>query len=148
MRGEMEVSDPFLQSREWLDLRYRVLQKSKGCCQLCGARGGEGNPIQVDHIKPRSKYPQLALTESNLQVLCRTCNLGKSNRDDTDWRLMPSREFEILESAEPAEKAKLQQLGWLKINGIDKFMKREADRQYRELWGVIEGRWRASKGGR
>jgi 5-methylcytosine-specific restriction endonuclease McrA len=22
----------------------------------------------------------------NLQVLCEPCNLGKSNRDETDWR--------------------------------------------------------------
>jgi len=140
------VSDPFLESREWLDLRYRMLNKHKGCCQLCGNRASEGNPIQVDHIKPRSKYPQLALTESNLQVLCRRCNLGKSNKDETDWGLIPSDQFQILESAEPALKAKLQQLGWLKINGTDKFMKREAERQYKEIWRDLEARWRNKRG--
>jgi hypothetical protein len=52
----------------------------------CGARPTEANPLHVDHIKPRSKFPHLALSLSNLQVLCRQCNLGKSNTDDTDWR--------------------------------------------------------------
>lgn len=140
------MSDPFLQSREWLDLRFKVLKKHNGACQLCGARGSATSPLQVDHIKPRSKFPHLALTESNLQVLCRDCNVGKSNKDETDWRVMPTREFEILEGASPAEKAKLQQLGWLKINGNDKHMKREAERQYKELWAQIEAAWRAKRG--
>ncbi|HAC08231.1 MAG TPA: HIT family hydrolase, partial [Phycisphaerales bacterium] len=26
----------------------------------------------------------------NLQVLCRACNIGKGNRDDTDFRSSPS----------------------------------------------------------
>jgi hypothetical protein len=137
------MSDPFHNSQEWLELRYKALLKHNGCCQLCGSRGGDGNPIQVDHIKPRSKYPELALTMSNLQVLCRRCNIGKSNKDETDWRMMPSRELTILESADPATKAKLQQLGWLKINGTDKYMKREAERQYKALWVDLEAQWKA-----
>jgi 5-methylcytosine-specific restriction endonuclease McrA len=73
----------FYESREWLELRYRVLKKYGRTCMLCGHKNGR---IHVDHIKPRSKYPQLALVESNLQVLCEACNLGKSNKDETDWR--------------------------------------------------------------
>jgi 5-methylcytosine-specific restriction endonuclease McrA len=42
--------------------------------------------MNVDHIKPRHKYPHLAMDESNLQVLCATCNAGKGGRDETDWR--------------------------------------------------------------
>jgi 5-methylcytosine-specific restriction endonuclease McrA len=43
--------------------------------------------MHIDHIKPKSKFPDLALTEENLQILCRDCNLGKSNRFNTDFRL-------------------------------------------------------------
>lgn len=135
------MSDNFLQSQEWLELRYRVLRKRGGCCQLCGNRGSETNPIQVDHIKPRSKHPQLALVEGNLQVLCRACNIGKSNKDETDWQIMPSREFSILQSAAPEQRFKMQQLGWLKINGTDKYMKRVAEQQYREIWKEVEAAW-------
>ena len=43
-------------------------------------------PIHVDHIKPRSTHPELALDPNNLQVMCDDCNLGKSNTDQIDWR--------------------------------------------------------------
>ena|SRR6266581_6503082 len=139
----------FLESRDWLDLRYRALKKHGGSCQLCGSRGSEDNPIQVDHIKPRSTHPHLALAEDNLQVLCKACNFGKSNRDDTDWRFKASSELTervnrkrwILQSATGLEKAKLQQLAWLRKNEADLQIRKEADRQYRTLWSVIEESW-------
>lgn len=42
--------------------------------------------MHVDHIKPRSLFPDLALRLENLQVLCSQCNEAKSNIDTTDWR--------------------------------------------------------------
>jgi hypothetical protein len=78
--------NPFYDSRAWLDLRYEALKASAGRCVCCGARPSENNPLHVDHIKPRSKHPELALVQSNLQVLCKQCNVGKSNTDATDWR--------------------------------------------------------------
>lgn len=76
----------FYKSDEWRAVRYIALKAAKGACQCCGARGAKFTPLHVDHIKPRSKFPELSLVASNLQVLCRDCNLGKSNRDETDWR--------------------------------------------------------------
>lgn len=78
--------DPFHSSPRWLQLRYDTLKKYEGRCQCCGARPSDVNPLQVDHIKPRSKYPNLALDPNNVQVLCRDCNIGKGARDETDWR--------------------------------------------------------------
>lgn len=75
----------FYDSPAWLRVRYQVL-KGKHHCECCGFRGDANNPLQVDHIKPRSKYPALELTLSNLQVLCRDCNIGKGAWDETDWR--------------------------------------------------------------
>lgn len=75
----------FLLSREWRNIRYDAFRKNGRKCQLCG-ESGKGARLHVDHIKPRSKYPHLALELSNLQVLCEACNVGKSNRDMTDWR--------------------------------------------------------------
>lgn len=76
----------FYKSDEWLHLRYHAIRECAGRCQCCGARPSRGNPLHVDHIKPRSKFPWLALDPDNLQVLCADCNLGKSNLDCTDWR--------------------------------------------------------------
>jgi 5-methylcytosine-specific restriction endonuclease McrA len=76
----------FYESDQWRRVRYDVLKKNNGSCELCGRRASLGNPLHVDHIKPRSLYPVLALARSNLQVLCADCNKGKSNIDQTDWR--------------------------------------------------------------
>jgi len=76
----------FYESPEWRAVRYEALKESKGVCELCGAFPSPGHPLHVDHIKPRSIYPALELRLSNLQVLCDACNLGKSNRDEIDWR--------------------------------------------------------------
>ncbi len=77
---------PFYQTELWRRVRYKALKLHGGCCQCCGARAGAGRPLHVDHIKPVSKFPELALELSNLQVLCADCNLGKGAWDRTDWR--------------------------------------------------------------
>ncbi|ACL63206.1 HNH endonuclease [Methylobacterium nodulans] len=81
----------FYWSDEWRAVRYQALKLHGGACQCCGARGTKRAPLHVDHIKPRSRYPHLALEISNLQVLCEDCNLGKGASDDTDWRPAPAR---------------------------------------------------------
>jgi len=75
----------FYSSREWRELRYRVLRKYDAKCMLCGY-DGQSKHIHVDHIKPRSKFPELSLEFSNMQILCRDCNLGKSNKFSDDFR--------------------------------------------------------------
>lgn len=78
-----KISSKFYDSDKWRDLRYRVLKKHGRKCMVCFRTNIE---LHVDHIKPISKYPELSLEQSNLQVLCRDCNLGKSNKDEIDWR--------------------------------------------------------------
>ena len=67
----------FYETDEWRKLRYKVLRTQGFKCRACGS--GPEKLLQVDHIKPRSKYPELELEETNLQVLCEDCNMGKSN---------------------------------------------------------------------
>jgi len=76
----------FFKSRDWRELRYKVLSNHGGKCMLCGRGAKDGVVIHVDHIKPRSLRPELELDIDNLQILCDDCNIGKSNKDDTDWR--------------------------------------------------------------
>jgi rubredoxin len=62
-------------------VRYEVLKRDR-TCRLCGASRDE-TVLEVDHIVPRSKGGSNDI--DNLQVLCRTCNQGKSNFDDTNF---------------------------------------------------------------
>lgn len=79
-------SKAFLKSNRWAEVRYEVLKTRGVRCECCGASPRDGTTIMVDHIKPRSQYPELALDPTNLQVLCAACNRGKGNWDQTDWR--------------------------------------------------------------
>ena len=80
------ASDAFLASYEWRVLRMQVLKEEGARCVCCGATPADGVRVHVDHIKPRRRFPHLALERSNLQVLCEVCNHGKGNWDQTDWR--------------------------------------------------------------
>lgn len=64
-------------------LRYAVLKRAGGRCELCGVSHDEIQ-IDVDHITPRAKGG--SNDADNLQALCRTCNANKRDTDDTDFR--------------------------------------------------------------
>ena len=70
-------------------VHFEVMKRANKRCALCGVKDGDEEyedrlPLHIDHIVPRSKDGSNEI--DNLQVLCRACNLGKSNRDDTDFR--------------------------------------------------------------
>lgn len=48
------------------------------CCAICGKKSPTKALFQIDHIKPMSKGG--LSTNENLQLLCRICNLKKSDR--------------------------------------------------------------------
>lgn len=64
-------------------IRYDVLRRANGLCELCGISNDEA-PLQVDHIIPKTWGGEDEI--SNFQALCSTCNANKGNRDDTDFR--------------------------------------------------------------
>ena len=76
----------FYRSPAWRKLRIKILNISNRRCMLCGQSPNIGVSLHVDHIKPRSKYPELSLDPDNLQVLCEDCNLGKSDQYYDDYR--------------------------------------------------------------
>jgi 5-methylcytosine-specific restriction endonuclease McrA len=78
--------DPFFSSQVWKVLRYEILKRDGAICKCCGVTPEFGAVMNVDHIKPRLRYPELALDPNNLQVLCANCNAGKWGLDETDWR--------------------------------------------------------------
>jgi len=73
---EFILSDDFYKSTNWLTIRNRAFKTHQNFCIKCETE----DYLTVDHIKPRSKYPELALEISNTQILCRSCNSSKGNR--------------------------------------------------------------------
>lgn len=73
----------FYLTNEWRSLREVVLLHYGAICMKCCSK----THIHVDHIKPRSIYPELELHFENMQVLCRSCNSSKSNKSIKDYRI-------------------------------------------------------------
>lgn len=75
--------EPFSgKDKRWQALRARVFEVYGKCCMECRSTG----VLHVDHIKPKSRYPELAYVFENMQVLCKDCNQRKSNKNCNDYR--------------------------------------------------------------
>ena len=70
----------FLMSPEWRAMRRRVVDHYGRACMKCGTTPKNQRHTHVDHVKPRTRYPELKLDFSNLQVLCCRCNKAKGNK--------------------------------------------------------------------
>ena len=81
-KRKISKSKLFILSPEWKELRQKAIGFYGSICMCCQSV----DKVQVDHIKPKSKYPELALDFDNLQILCWNCNKKKSNIDETDYR--------------------------------------------------------------
>jgi len=64
----------FYNSALWEHLRHEVLDEQHHECQLCKAKGLAEPASTVHHIRYVRQYPQLALTKSNLIVVCEECH--------------------------------------------------------------------------
>jgi hypothetical protein len=71
----------FYSTREWRVLRDTVIREEGRHCGACGRIINKDVDVTVDHILPRSRYPDLAFRRDNLRVLCRNCNSAKGDRD-------------------------------------------------------------------
>lgn len=80
---EPKPVDNFYKSTRWADLKKVVYNLYEFKCMKCGANNTE---MHVDHILPVSKYPTKRWSLNNLQLLCKGCNMEKSNINETDYR--------------------------------------------------------------
>ena len=77
-----DIEKSFYETEEWKSLRRRVFQEyHPPYCGRCGTK----EKLEIDHVKPRSKYPKLELDFDNLQILCSHCNLKKGVKDSLEW---------------------------------------------------------------
>jgi len=58
-------------SPKYAMFRKRMFERDKWTCVTCGYKGSK---IQLDHIKPRSIFPELIMDESNVRTLCIPCH--------------------------------------------------------------------------
>lgn len=79
-----------IRSARWSRKRKYIIKRDGGICQRCYIKYGiiNSEDLQVHHIKPRIKYPELTYEDSNLICICRTCNLrlGTKEQLDFDWK--------------------------------------------------------------
>jgi hypothetical protein len=65
-----------------LGLRFEILSRDNYTCQYCGAKAPDA-ALHVDHVTPVVLGG--ANTQDNLVTACVRCNLGKSDRQKTDF---------------------------------------------------------------
>ena len=75
--------EQFYNSPEWKILREAFLRTQKKVnghyvCHIC--QQAIWYDVTIDHFKPRSKFPDLALEASNLRLAHRRCNSSKRDR--------------------------------------------------------------------
>lgn len=78
----------FYASKEWRELRDWCFSFWGRRCLKCKDDDPECD-MHVDHIKPKAKFPDLALDKDNVQPLCWLCNRTKSDRGEKDYRVLP-----------------------------------------------------------
>ena len=82
----VNTSRKFIVNKSWKQLRLEAIKKYGNKCCKCGRVGSRRYPINIDHIKPRKYYPELAMDINNLQPLCGRCNREKGNNNSIDYR--------------------------------------------------------------
>lgn len=80
----------FYKSGYWKSARAEALAAQNNECQRCKAKGLYTTADTVHHKIPLRKNPALALTQSNLEALCKECHYEEHHKsggaDITDER--------------------------------------------------------------
>jgi len=69
----------FYKSKAWTTTRERKLYENP-FCEECERWNVVSPGYYVDHIEPALERPDLRLSFSNLQTLCKTCNASKTSK--------------------------------------------------------------------
>ncbi|OZE25673.1 hypothetical protein CH262_12515 [Rhodococcus sp. 05-2255-1e] len=77
------MSDKRIHSGKWTKFAQQVLKEDG---YVCAVEGCDTRASHVDHILPRSKFPELMYDRSNLQSLCQFHNTSKGAKMPGDQR--------------------------------------------------------------
>lgn len=76
-----------IKSGRWKSFRQQIIKRDGGHCQRCIRKYNliTTSNLEVHHIKPRDKYPELTFEETNCVTLCKTCNLQLGTQETLDF---------------------------------------------------------------
>jgi 5-methylcytosine-specific restriction endonuclease McrA len=88
----VEESVKLMNTTRWRKLRKRILERDDFHCQRCFIKYKilTKTNLEVHHIKPRHKYPELVYDETNLVTICKTCNLQIGTEETLDFEFTPT----------------------------------------------------------
>ena len=90
LKHSVKSVENIYQSTRWADIKKVIYSLYDFKCMKCGTNQNE---MHVDHICPVSKYPAMKWSINNLQLLCKNCNMEKSNVNENDYRTLEQKEL-------------------------------------------------------
>lgn len=64
----------FYRTYAWKKKRIQIMARDRQACQECRKQGRYAKAEVVHHIKHLQEAPELALTDSNLEAVCKECH--------------------------------------------------------------------------
>ena len=92
---KVKASNYLRDSNRWHELEQLLINQENKCkyCKILITIGGNA---EVDHIQPKSRFPELINDITNLQWLCELCNTAKSNRTEDEFFTWAARLLESI----------------------------------------------------
>lgn len=69
-RRKVSIQRAIRNTKEYKLWRQSIIDRDKHACLFCGCK----ERLEVDHIIPASKRPDLIMTDDNARVLCKPCH--------------------------------------------------------------------------
>ena len=73
---------PFYNTREWHELRERKRRAEHFECERCRSKGIHSQAYTVHHRKYLRKFPELAMSYDNLELLCEQCHYEEHHKSE------------------------------------------------------------------
>ena len=80
----------FYGTAAWKKTRLAALKRAKWACSVCSSSVSARGSSRVDHIVSVRQRPDLALAESNLRVLCASCDNKRHSEKGRGGKDLPT----------------------------------------------------------
>ncbi|MGM0860681.1 MAG: HNH endonuclease [Bacillota bacterium] len=61
------------------DIKAKLLEETRGKCAYCESKINHAAYLHIEHILPKTKFPELTYKWGNLTISCPKCNLNKGD---------------------------------------------------------------------